>query len=154
VIRPHTEDLIQEVALQLRASLFFFHPSSIEFIQSRSVAVITGAIYCRVDLQSVPFQELFALTKGFDTPGPFIPTSTWDGQSKSLVRLALQHDTEYPDKKIELRVKFKDGFSTPIDGFPTLFKVSITYFMLGSATYSRNRNLKCCSVRLECSTAN
>jgi hypothetical protein len=126
---PHCENLDQEIAINLRASLFFFHPTSIKFNQNRSVAVVEGAIYSRVDSNTVPFRELVLLTEGFEIPGPFVPMPPLPlgeyCQPEFILKIAFQHDTRDPNQEIHLRVKFKDGYTAAISGFPTLYKVSL-----------------------------
>lgn len=122
LIHPATEDLLEEIALQLRAGLFFFHPTSIEFNKNRSVAIIAGAICCRLDPKTVPFRELVALSEGFEVPGQFVSIPPYeDCQPKFM----FQHDMESADQQVQLRAKFKDGRFVPISGSPIAFKVSI-----------------------------
>ena len=122
---PQTDSAIHEVALQLRASMFFFHPTSITFSKDHSVAVIEGWICCRLDPKSDPFDRLASLTEGFEIPGPFIPfPARADCQTTFKIETNFQHDQRVADQPIEFRVKFRGGKSVAISGFPTTFGVS------------------------------
>lgn len=121
---PDTEDLIEEVALQLRASLFFFQPRELSFNNGRDIAVIMGFICCRLGSVSEAFKTLCDLTKGFDNPGPFLPMlSIKDCVPKFMLQVSFQHDTRLSEQPIKIEVQFNDGYVVPISGFPTTFKV-------------------------------
>jgi hypothetical protein len=129
VVHPPPKDAIIDVATQLRATLFYFHPSSIEFNSNRSVAVVNGAMYCRVETDSVAFRELHALTKGFSIPGNLVPLPKYERckSKKFLVPVTFQHDVRGGGAQVDLRVKFADGYCAPISGFPVAFQVTFSY---------------------------
>jgi hypothetical protein len=124
---PPQSDLLIEVALQLRASLFFFQPKDISYLPDGKVATVTGFISSRLDSASKAFENLLALTDGFLLPSLLTEESPALENCKPVFRLEVSFDcdTEYPDKRVQLQVKFKDlGCSVAISGFPTTFKVS------------------------------
>ena len=123
-VRPGTEDPILEVALLLRAGFFFFHPSSVEFNKDRSVAVVEGTIYCRLEPRSIPCRELVSLSAGFEVQGHLYPMPTYEEyRSNSKVKIAFQHDMQSAEQHVHIHVKSKDDRSAPISGSPIPFKV-------------------------------
>jgi len=58
-------DLILDVAILLRASLYFFDLRSIVFSDDRAVAIVKGFICCRLDADSDALRTLLAQTVGF-----------------------------------------------------------------------------------------
>ncbi|RYP11186.1 hypothetical protein DL764_000211 [Monosporascus ibericus] len=130
-------DAIVEVALQLRASLFYFHLDSIAYNRARDIAVIKGRILCRLVLpeQERSFEKLVAMTWGFFVNGDKKPvdnnmktewpfdmpveiTKKLDSDPQSIRIDAIFHDkADPPSKNGAYR-------NVTIGGFPALLEVS------------------------------
>lgn len=105
-------DALQEAAAQIRASLFYFHPSSVTIDKGKTVATIKGVIYCRLDTDELAFAELHSWTLRFiHGPGDHdafthLPSCS---QCMSLGRLIheveIQHEVE--QSLVSVFVKFK-----------------------------------------------
>lgn len=124
--KPATKKMIDEVALQLRASLFFFQPRQISYSKDKGVATVEGLICCRLDSCSQAFRKLHDLTASFEIPGPPVtlpPVS--ECIPRFLLKISFQHDTRLSKQSVQIEVQFKEGYSVPISGFPTTFNVRI-----------------------------
>lgn len=133
-IQPPTNDLIKEVALELRASLFFFQPQAVSPSKDNKVKIVSGVICCRLNPHSDAFKTLCNKTTGFNIPGPFVDFPPIEScLPRFLLKVSFQHDIRLSDRLVQIDVKFEDGYSVPISGFPTAFAVSPSITSLRSA---------------------
>jgi hypothetical protein len=128
-VSPTQNDAILDVALQIRASFFYYHPHKIEYNEFRNTALIHGAMYCRLDSQLIAFAQLHALTIGFTMTGPLVDMPALEQcRPKFILPFTVQHDLRAPNQEITFRARFKGGengkgYSAPISGFPVTFQV-------------------------------
>jgi hypothetical protein len=124
--QPQVDDLIEELAMKLRASLFFFHPYGISYSRDNGVATVSGVICCRIDADSVAFQELHDHTAGFKVSGPFFDLPPLvNCRPRFLLEISFQHNIRNVDHPIQLNVAFRNNYTVPVSSFPMAFGVSV-----------------------------
>jgi hypothetical protein len=119
-----TSDSIQEIALCLRASLFYLNLEQIRYSNQDRVTIFIGTIHCRLDANSDSFQQLVAKTMGFKVGNCFKPTENMDTREPFRVAVNIQMDSMALDEIVDIEVKFEEGILVPIAGFPCKMAVS------------------------------
>jgi hypothetical protein len=84
-INPSVDALV-ETALQLRASLFYFHLYSISRNAAKDVAVIKGYIFCRLirPEQETAFQKLIHMTSAFNVNETEVEFNAYIGANETF----------------------------------------------------------------------
>lgn len=122
LVEPRPKDLILDAATQLRASLFFFHPTGLAFDKHHTVGVITGRICCRISPYHNAFRELYSQIKCFR-----IGQRSWYmpqlEQCKPWLGIEVDFNHDLRTRDIQIRVQFDDHYSSPVSGFPLAFEV-------------------------------
>jgi hypothetical protein len=127
-IIPPVSDGILEIALRIRASLFFFEPTSIGYNSNRDIIVIKGCICCRLGPGMEHFNNLLSLTEGFQVKESFIPCSQHASEA-FRVYIDFREEIYLRDEQVRIDVRFTDGekgYLVPISGFPMTLRVSST----------------------------
>lgn len=133
-----TSDVLLETALQLRASLIYFHLDSVETVAARDIAVIKGHILCRLILleQNDAFERLMEMTSGFSVDGaePVAVRRTPDNNSLQVPititrklddnKIPIRIDAIFRGSSIEASSEIKVDRSVSISGFPVRFQVT------------------------------
>ncbi|OCL10312.1 FabD/lysophospholipase-like protein [Glonium stellatum] len=116
-------DGLLEVALCLRASLFFFDRPCIKTMQESAVVVLEGAIYCRLDAGTTAIRLLLGKTLEFRIDGIPMKVFSKDPEIPFKLDVKLPVESNARDKLLLIEVKFDDGPFAAISGFPCALKV-------------------------------
>jgi hypothetical protein len=122
-IIPHVSNGISEVALRLRASLFFFEPELVSYNPSHTVVVVKGRICCRLGSETDALRKLIDMMDGFVVSGLFVAKPTNTDVKPVQIPVAFQQVATEMENLIRIDAKF-GGYSVPITGFPVAVKVS------------------------------
>ncbi|KAF1995294.1 FabD/lysophospholipase-like protein, partial [Amniculicola lignicola CBS 123094] len=124
-IMPPVQDAIQEVALRLRASLFFFEPDNIVYNKDRTIAMVRGHICSRLTRNSEALRKLIALTEGFMIQETFFNVPIPAEHMLLKVPVRVQQVINATSTQFRIDVKFKEGgYIVPISGCPISLEVS------------------------------
>ncbi|KAL4987485.1 hypothetical protein BDW68DRAFT_177857 [Aspergillus falconensis] len=112
-------DPLTNVALYLRASLFYFHLEKIERFSNHRITVFKGAICCRLYANTDPFRLLLGKTSGFRIQSTSEHLTGLDTTNPFRLPIDIQINTMSHDELVKVEVLFEDAeSSTPISGFP------------------------------------
>ena len=134
LIEPYPEDVLREVALRLRASLFFFELQSMSYSEDDHVTVIRGVIYCRLRTGTKALDLLLAKTKGFQIMGErgsYKQLESSDHQKPFKFEVELQQPSQKDGDPLRLEVRFLETekerleYTVAISGFPCTLSVRI-----------------------------
>lgn len=123
LIEPPVVDGLQEIALRLRASLYFFQLKSISFSEDRAVGIVKGSICCRLSPESDALRVLLAGTLGFRVKGKMIDMPQNAHQNLLRLEVSFQHELSYETTPLRIDAKFASGNFVTISGFPSTLKV-------------------------------
>ncbi|KAK2801411.1 hypothetical protein FQN51_005305 [Onygenales sp. PD_10] len=118
-------DGILEIALSLRASLFYFELNSVEFMDQNTVAVIEGTIHCRLDPGMAALGTLVSMTPGFRVQGAWKTTPSLPIGGKFRLGVSLQIDYRHIGDAVNIEALFVEGVYAQISGFPRSLKKQI-----------------------------
>jgi hypothetical protein len=109
-IIPPVSDGILEIPLRIRASLFFFEPTSIH-----DIIVIKGCICCRLGPGMEPFNNLLSLTDGFQVKESFMPCSQ---RAREAFRVCIDFREEIyqQDEQVRIDVRGRTGTDRNLNG--------------------------------------
>jgi hypothetical protein len=134
LIKPYPNDVLREVALRLRASLFFFELQSMSYSKDNHVTAIRGVIYCRLRTGTKALDLLLAKTKGFQIMGErgsYKQLESSDHQKPFKFEVELQQPSQKDSDPLRLEVKFLETekerleYTVAISGFPCTLSVRI-----------------------------
>jgi len=121
-INPPITDGLLEVALYLRASLFFFEISYITPSRESAVVILEGAIYCRLDAGTPAIRSLVEKTLEFRILGTTTNIISRDPENPFKQNVSIQVDSKAKDKLLFIEAKFEEGYYATISGFPCALK--------------------------------
>ncbi|KAK3349748.1 acyl transferase/acyl hydrolase/lysophospholipase [Lasiosphaeria hispida] len=112
--------LLACLAIQLRASMFFFEIDYIE--QRKGMVVFRGWICCRLSPGEGGFAELMGMAKRFTVAGQHYPLETPSVHAPFKLGVVVQETDENLDKHVRIDVDFDQPHQAAISGFPMTIK--------------------------------
>jgi hypothetical protein len=124
LLRQPISDSLWEVALSLRASLFFFQVQDIRWNEDHRLTAFIGAIYCRLDANTGPFRQLLSKTSGFKVMDKMKTLEALNGEEPFKLDITIHTDSTKLNELIYVEVSFQSDGLAPISGFPCSMNVS------------------------------
>jgi hypothetical protein len=129
-IIPYVKDGILEVALRLRAGLFFLVPDCINYNEDQTIALFRGTICSRLGPDHEALRKLIQLTKEFVVRGTSVKIPTAEVGAPFKVPVEFQQEVAAAEDLIQIYAKFRTGsYLVPISGCPVSLKVSLLRYV-------------------------
>jgi hypothetical protein len=106
LIRHPVSYRLLEVALSLRASLFYFELQDIKWDDQHRPAVFVGAVYCRLDANTHPFRQLLAKTSGFRVNTTIIALGVKDARKPFRFAITIKVNSTKLNEMIYVEANF------------------------------------------------
>ncbi|RDW63043.1 uncharacterized protein DSM5745_10154 [Aspergillus mulundensis] len=128
-VQGFISDPLTEVALYLRASLFYFNLEKIEHLAESQITSFVGSIHCRLYGGTAPLDLLLDKTSEFKILNSRMPVPETDPMNPFRLPITINISSEHLGRMVDLEVLFNDSIVfVPISGFPCSTRDLISAF--------------------------